>query len=179
MATFLRPDGSVDIELSVFMHRYEYGVAALTITPKLGTGYASRAWLLEHVNGGRRNYEEPYFDDDPADRYPQASCRACHVAVTNIGEPMCSRCVEKFKMCKRCRFNQLYLDWDHYDLEMCKGCLIMERGACERCERPALKGSSRCHAHADGDAVKISQDRFWAADFSIMEECPVRPKIVI
>ena len=111
-----RPDGSLDAELQVAMFAYGYKGDDLVITPKSGTGYGSRAWLLEHMNAGRRHYREPYFDDDPKDGFPQSECSVCHVAIINFGERMCSECVEKFKMCKRCRHNQLYLDWDHYDL---------------------------------------------------------------
>lgn len=175
----LRPDGSVDTELRIAMLQYGYAGEEPAITPKSGTGYGSRAWLLEHLNAGKRHYEPPYYDDDPADGYPQIACRACHVAIVNFGEAMCSKCVEKFKMCKRCRFNPRYLDWDYYHLDMCKQCLILEHGPCERCERPAQKGATRCHSHAKGNEVVVPQDRFWAPDFSVMEECPVRPKMII
>ena len=179
MATPLRPDGSLDEELRVAMLRYGHSSREPTTMPKSGIGYMSRAWFLELFNAGRRHYEKPYFDDDPADGYPQMACRQCHVAIVNFGNLMCRKCVEKFKMCKRCRYNQLYLDWDYYHLDMCKGCLLQENGSCQRCERPALKGADLCHAHAKENEVKIPRDRFWAPDFSVIEECPVRPKMLI
>ena len=179
MVTPLRPDGSLDIELKIAMDRYGYRAKDPTFVPKSGTGYASRAWLLEHLNAGRRKYEKPYYDDDPADGYPQTECKQCHTAVVNYGNPMCSKCVEKFKKCKRCRSNNLYLDWDHYNLDLCKKCLLLKNGSCERCERPARDGTTRCHAHANGNEVEIPKSRFWAPDFSVIEPCPVRPNILV
>ena len=179
MVTPLRPDGSLDVELDIAMRRYGYASKELTITPKSGTGYASRAWLLEHLNAGQRHYKKPYYDDDPADGYPQIACRQCHAAVTNYGEPMCRKCVEKFKKCKRCRYNNLYLDWDYYNPDMCKKCLLHENGPCERCERPAIKNTAKCHAHIKGNNVEIPRDAFWAPDFSVKKECPVRPRMLV
>lgn len=177
MVDVLRPDGSHDPELFRALCGGGYHAADRTIRPAAGFGYASRPWLLEHLNFGRRRYAEPYFDDDPADGYPQKACPYCHTAVVNLGTPACSRCTERFRFCKRCRRNLLYLDWDFYDPDRCERCLVLENGHCRRCERPALAGTERCHSHAGGDAVRMPKDRFWAPDFSIIEGCPVRPAI--
>ena len=178
MATPLRPDGSIDVELKVAMSKYGYGADDPRITPKTGIGYGSRAWLLEHFNAGRREYKKPYFDDDPADGYPQKACGQCHIAIINYGRSMCTKCVEKFKMCKRCENQQLYLDWEYYHTELCGKCLKQQNGPCLRCNRPALEGTSKCHTHTKGNDVDIPRDPFWAPDFSVITECPVRPKMM-
>ena len=179
MVTPLRPDGSLDLELRIAMERYGYVAQQPSITPGTGTGYTSRAWLLEHMNAGQRHYKMPYYDDDPADGYPQIPCRQCHTAIINYGNPMCTKCVEKFKKCSRCGYNDLYLDWDYYHLDMCKKCLLLANGPCERCERPALQDTTRCHSHAKGNEVTVPKDRFWKPDFSEIEPCPVRPKMLV